>query len=203
MVKKKRGVRKKKNFSLKSEYTQSWNYIRESKRFIYSIIWIFVLFTLIGFLVPAPDFISEKIIEFIKSLLEQTEGMSQFELTQFIFLNNIQSSFLGMAAGIFLGIFPLLTTIANGFVLGFVALESVKAEGILILWRILPHGIFELPALFISLGLGLRLGTFFFYSKHKPFVYYVWNSLRVFIFVVLPLLIIAALIEGGFIFLFR
>jgi len=39
---------------------------------------------------------------------------------------------------------------------------SVGIEGYGILWRLVPHGIFELPAVFISLGLGIKLGTFIF-----------------------------------------
>ena len=72
----------------------------------------------------------------------------------------------------------------------------------MVLWRIFPHGIFELPAVFISLGLGLKLGTFIFQrNKLKAFAEFFWNSLRVFLFIVLPLLIIAAIIEGSLIFL--
>jgi len=69
------------------------------------------------------------------------------------------------------------------------------------LWRILPHGIFELPAVFIALGMGLKFGGFIFQKeKIKSLREYFWNSLRVFLFVVLPLLIIAGIIEGTLIF---
>ena len=35
------------------------------------------------------------------------------------------------------------------------------------LFRLLPHGIFELPAIFISLGLGLRFGMFIFQKEKE------------------------------------
>jgi uncharacterized membrane protein SpoIIM required for sporulation len=57
-----------------------------------------------------------------------------------------------------------------------------------------------LPAIFVSFGLGIKFGTFIFYKeKMKHFGEFFINSLRVFIFVVLPLLIIAAIIEGSLI----
>jgi len=184
-------------FDLKKEYKDSWNYIRVSKNFIYSIIAIFFVFVLIGFFVPASAALMEAIMRIIQDLIEQTKGMSQLELIRFIFLNNLQSSFFGVIFGVAFGIFPVLTAVVNGYLLGFVGAVSVEAGGISVLWRILPHGIFELPAIFISLGLGLKLGSFIFQKeKVKSFREYFFNSLRVFFFIVVPLLIIAAIIEG-------
>ena len=192
---------KKLDFFRKS-FRESLNYIKNSKNFIYSIITIFLLFSLIGFFAPTPAILEKRILEFIDALLKQTEGMSQLELTKFIFFNNLQSSFIGMIFGVILGIFPLLTTLANGYLLGFVAAKTVGGEGIFVLWRLLPHGIFELPALFISLGLGLKMGTFVFKkNKLETLNIYLAKSIKVFFFVVIPLLIVAAIIEGSLIFL--
>jgi len=198
---KKRG---KKNFSLKKEYRDSWGYIKDSRNFIYIVIGIFLIFGLIGFFIPAPDFLMEQILDFVRELLEKTQGMSQMELIQFIFFNNLKSSFFGMIFGVALGIFPLFSTVINGYILGFVASMTVEGEGLSVLWRLLPHGIFELPAVFISLGLGLKLGTFVFYEKKlETFKEFFWSSLRVFLFIVIPLLILAGIIEGSLVFLLR
>ncbi len=191
----------KKRFSLKEQYKKSWDFIRDSKKFIWLIILIFLIFAFLGFVVPVPEAISEMILEFIQNLLEKTQGMSHFELTKFIFLNNLQSSFFGMLFGVFFGILPVLGAIVNGFLLGFVGLLSIKLSGIWVLWRLFPHGIFELPAIFISLGLGLRLGSYIFKRKKNSFKEEILNSLRVFLYVVLPLLIVAAIIEATLIFL--
>ena len=195
-------MKKQENFNFIEEYKKSWNFIRESKNFIYSVIGIFFIFSLIGFFITTPTIIAEQILKFIEELLLKTKDMSQFELTKFIFFNNVQSSFFGIVFGIFLGIFPLIAVVTNGYVLGFVASLVVDSEGILALWRLFPHGIFELPAIFISLGLGLKIGTFIFQrEKFESLKKYSLNSLRVFLFIVLPLLIIAAIIEGGLIYL--
>jgi len=199
MITKKRKKRKR-NF-LKNNYIKSWEYIKESKNFIYATIIIFLFFVLIGFFIPAPDIVEEQILNFIKELIEKTSGMSKEELIKFIFLNNLQSSFLGMILGTFLGVFPIIMAITNGYLLGFVASMSVESGGGLILLKLLPHGIFELPAIFISFGLGLKLGTFIFQKKKlESFKKYFWNSLRVFLFIIIPLLIIAGIIEGSLIF---
>ncbi len=199
MVIKKRKKRKE-NF-LKNNYFKSWEYIKESKNFIYATIIIFLFFVLVGFFIPAPDIVEEQILNFIKELIEKTSGMSKEELIRFIFLNNLQSSFLGMILGIFLGLFSIIMAVTNGYLLGFVASMSVENQGGLILLKLLPHGIFELPAIFISFGLGLKLGTFIFQKKKlESFKKYFWNSLRVFLFIIIPLLIIAGIIEGSLIF---
>jgi len=186
----------------KENYGESFNYIKVSRNFIYSIIVLFLLFSLIGFFVPVPPLLEQKILEFIEELLRKTQDMSQAELIRFILLNNIQSSFTGMTFGVIFGVFPVLATLANGYLLGFVAAKTVESQGIFILWRILPHGIFELPALFISLGLGLKLGTFVFKkNKLETLSDYIVKSIKVFFFIVIPLLITAAVIEGSLIFL--
>ncbi len=200
MVKKKSG----KKFDLKDEYRKSWDYIKKIKNFIYIVVILFFIFAFIGFFIPTPQFLSEQILRFIEELLEKTSQMTHQELVRFILFNNLKSSFFGMLFGIFLGIFPIISIIANGYLLGFVGFISVQAEGASILLRILPHGIFELPAVFISLAMGLKLGTFIFQkNQKKSFVDYFWNSLRVFLFIVVPLLVVAAIIEGALIFIFK
>lgn len=190
-------------YQLGNPFSQSFSFIRESKKFIYIIIGLFLLFAIIGIIVPTPDFIKEMIIKFIQDLLEKTKDLSLFGMIKFIFLNNLQSSFSGMILGCLIGIFPILISIVNGYLLGFVSLTSIRQEGILVLWRLFPHGIFELPAVFISLALGLRLGVKVFQKdKKRSFFDFLLSSIRVFLFIVLPLLVIAAIIEGCLIFAF-
>ena len=156
-----------------------------------------------------PIFFKEEIIELLRQIILQTENLDSFELTRFIMVNNIQSSFFAIFLGIFFGIAPLFITIINAYVLGFVINQSVAIEGPLIIWRLFPHGIFEIPAVLISVSLGLRLGMFLFFWKSEveevkgvevgiwsEFKKWLMQSLRIFIFVVVPLLVIAGIIEG-------
>ena len=190
--------RKNKNkFSLKEQYLKSWSFIKESRNFIFVAIGIFLVFCVVGFCAPLPQDISDMILNYIKDILEQTKDLATFGMIKFLFWNNLQSSFYAMAFGIFLCIFPILSAIANGFLVGFVASISVQTDGFLSLWRLLPHGIFELPAVFISMGLGIKLGSFVFKKNQiESLKIFLRESLRAFVLFVIPLLIIAGIIEG-------
>lgn len=204
-------AKKKKRCGFRTLYSESFSFIKDSKDFIYSAILLFFIFFSIGF------FFEDLIVSLLKNLfnmdirvlitnmiqqlIEQTRGLSYFGLMKFIFLNNAQSSLYGVIFGIFFSIFPLIAIIFNGYLLGFVGLMSVKAEGLLILWKIFPHGIFELPAIFISTGLGIRLGMYFLMKEKIHFKILFINSLKVFILIIVPLLVIAAFIETSLIFL--
>jgi stage II sporulation protein M len=196
---KKRG----KNF-WKEMYSDVWKYLTQSKNFIYASVILFFAFALIGFIFPTPDVLTKQLLEFIKEIVSKTEGLSALGLIRFIFLNNIMSAFFGLFFGIFFGLYPFFSSALNGYVLGFVGNIVASEESIFSLWRLLPHGIFELPAIFISFGLGLKLGVFLFQKDIKKYLREnLINSFKVFIFVVLPLLVIAAIVEGILIFVSR
>ena len=131
------------------------NYLKESKSSIKLVVTIFVASLLLGLLFANP--LSTIINPLLKNLIEQTENLNTLELIIFIFLNNALTSLIGLFLGLFLGIFPIIVAVTNGVILGYV-LERTAQISILEFWRLLPHGIFELPAVFISLGMGLKLG---------------------------------------------
>ena len=188
---------------IKKNFNKSLDFLKDSRKYIYSIAILFFIFALIGYFIHVPTFV-EKILELIQEILEKTKDMSFWELTWFILFNNIKVSIMGLLIGILLGVLPVALAMVNGYLIGFVSSISVAEEGIFSLWKILPHGIFELPAVFISLGLGLKLGLYIFFGNKKiSFKKELINSLRVFVFIVIPLLILAAFIETSFIFFFR
>lgn len=195
---------KQKKFSFVEIYSDSWKYIKSCKTQIYWIVSLFFAFAIIGFFLPLPERAMNLILEYIQQIIEKTKDMSALQLISFIFLNNLQASFIGITFGIFLGITPVFLAIVNGYVLGFVASLTVNQEGVLSLLNLLPHGIFELSAVFISLGLGLNLGSLIFQkNKKKFFKKNILKSAKVFLFIVVPLLILAAIIEGSLIFLIK
>jgi stage II sporulation protein M len=195
-MKKKRKINKDKDSFFLSNYKKSWDYIKESRKFIWAVVFLFFVSVIIGFLFQPPQVIN-LILEYIEKVLAKTQGMSSFEMVSFIFFNNLGVGFMGLIYGFVLGIFPILSIFANGYVVGYVSSSAISSSGISSLLNLLPHGIFELPAIFISFGMGIKFGTFIFYKeKMKNFTEFFANSLRVFIFVVLPLLVVAAIIEG-------
>lgn len=197
---------KKKKESVKDfierQYKISFDYIKDSRKFIYFAFSIFLLFVLIGYFVPLPANLSSEFMNYFAKLVGETDGFGWIGMIAFLFHNNALSAFMGLFTGIFFGIMPFFNAILNGIVLGYVAKLVVLKEGILSLWRLFPHGIFELPALFISLGLGLKLPTFMIKeNKLESLKEFLRKSVSVYVFVIIPLLVIAAIIEGTLIFL--
>ena len=178
-------------FSLVPQFREALRYISESKRFIYAIVVLFFVGALFGFLLHNYLGVLDSIL---RSLVDQTKGLFGFDLIAFIFRNNMEASLFSILYGFFLGVFPLLSSLGNGIVLGYVAQKAQIASGFITLWRLLPHGIFELPAVLISLGLGMRLGLGFFelsFSRYKR------NRFRLFV----VLLSVIASLFGAFLIL--
>lgn len=204
MKKKKRGKQNKFNLInyLDSSIREGVTYLGKLKYYLWFSVILFLIIALIGFVFPV--FYEQQIIDLMQELVKQIQDLSPLGLISFIIYNNLKTSFFAVILGIAFGIIPLGITIVNAYILGFVANKVVATEGISILWRLLPHGIFELPAVLISVALGLRLGSFFFvyHGKNKKQEFWKWIrlSLKTFIFVVLPLLILAGIIEGIFIY---
>ena len=185
---------KRQNFFIKN-YSACWKFLNESRWYMVFAVGIFSLMFLVGFIYPM--FFREEIFNFIAQMIEALEGKSIIELAGFIFFNNLKVSFMAIALGIIFGIFPLVISITNGYLLGFVARHVVEQEGLFVLWQLLPHGIFELPAIIFSIGIGLKIGTSLFGSKIKKKLKHNFEEgLRFFVFVIFPLLLVAGIVEG-------
>lgn len=191
---------KKKNWKheIHELFADSWLLIKQQKRFIFAIIGLFLAGSFIGFI--EADTFRPYFNELIGEIIDKTEGLDFLEMFWFIFSNNLTSSLFALVLGTLLGIFPIFHALFNGALLGYVYSEASSLVGYGVIWRLFPHGIFELPAIFISLGLGLYIGSALF-SKNKIFnlVTRLKKSLTVFITIVFILLSIAALIESALI----
>jgi len=186
----------KENYFIRS-LKESLAFVRESKKYILWAVFIFLAFALIGFFIPVPNFILEVIREKIKSLLLETQGLDTLGLVQYIFLNNFLVCLIAILLAFIIALVPVVLALTNGYVLGYVCRVSVNQEGIFSLWKLLPHGIFELPGVLIALGLGLSIGSSLFTKNpEKEFFRRLSLALKVLFFIVLPLLVFAAIIEG-------
>ena len=180
---------------LEDNYKKVRNYFPLLRNYILFTLILFALSFLVGFIYP--NIFRAEILLMIEDLIAQVGGKGALELTGFIFLNNMKVALLSIVAGIFVGIFPLISIIFNGYLIGFVSNEAVKTEGVLVLWRLLPHGIFELPAIIFSIAIGLKIGRNVFLKNNKEKLKRDYTEgLRFYFFVVFPLLLIAAIIEG-------
>jgi len=174
----------KKKKSKKNLLKQAINYLKESRRPIYAIIILFLLSIMFGFI--NAESLAQTLNPILENIIEQTANLKVISLIIYIFQNNTLASSITLGLGVILGIFPLMATLYNGIVLGYV-LERIAQISFLEWWRLLPHGIFEFIAIFISLGLGLRLGGQFLTNYLK---YYQKKQLLIWVPAFITILII-------------
>jgi stage II sporulation protein M len=186
--------------SVQNNFLKSWNDLHGILSFVLISIVVFLAGIAAG--LAFPQKFEPLLSEFSRStshLLDR--GMPALILL--IFIRNSLASLIAVSFGVFFGIVPIAAAFLNGALVGTV-LSGVEASrmftAILIL---LPHGIFELPALFISWGLGLWTGSYIIKKNQETFMGRQKRAYRILLFLVLPLLLIAAVIEGSAIALLR
>lgn len=180
---------------IKQQYKEVFTYLYESRKFIWLAVGFFLLCIGVGFILPI--FFVDIVKQAMAEMLSSINGLGLFGLITHILINNIGIGFLQLISGVFLGIFPFISLLFNGYVIGFTSNFVVSKVGFSSLWLLLPHGIFELPAIILAMALGIRTG-FFIFSKNRTseLSRRLTLSLKTFIFVIIPLLILAAIIEG-------
>jgi len=137
-----------------------------------------------------------------EQLAERLPQSSQrLEMFRVIFVNNLRISLLIVLSGIVTNLIPVGILTANGVVLGFVSAYVGRQMGFLfVLLLLLPHGVFEFPALIISGIIGVQL-TF---DVRQHFKERDWEgvakqtiiALRKHLIKVVPLLLVAAFVES-------
>jgi len=123
-------------------------------------------------------------------------------MSSFIMTNNIKVSFFAFAGGMLVGLATLWVLMQNGIMMGVAALAVARHGTALGFWGfVAPHGVIELPAIFISSGAGLMLG----YAMVNPGEYSRRTALALagreavqLVFGVVAMLVIAGIIEAFF-----
>jgi stage II sporulation protein M len=113
---------------------------------------------------------------------------NSIELLVFIFLKNASSAFFAIVFGFLFGLVPAFGAAFNGIAVG-----AVLNLNPLNFFKLLPHGIFELSAIFIAWGLGIWCAGGLFHSP--PISFRIKRSLNIYLSIIVPLLIIAAIVE--------
>jgi stage II sporulation protein M len=104
---------------------------------------------------PAADRLLETIMD---GVFSQILGDNPAMLAVKIFLNNLQACVLLFLGGATFGLLTFFILFSNGIVIGLFADQIAEKVGPLgLLAGLAPHGIFELPAIFIAAALGLSL----------------------------------------------
>lgn len=137
---------------------------------------------------PWPD----AMIQSLLALAQELKLKSWFALTLFILCKNAMAALLAILGGFLLGILPFVAALTNGMVLGRTAVLYPES-----FWLILPHGVFELTAIFMAWGMGFWCAG---WIRERPRLKRIQRraatSLYLFTIIVLPMLTVAAAIEA-------
>lgn len=168
--------------------------VRENKTLIFISLFVLFMTAVIGYLYPS--WLEGLKQEAVDSMLEGVEDASAVEVMISIIANNLRSAALSILFGILF--LPILTLTFNGYLIGSIMHEPIQEHGFLVALVLLPHGIFEIPAICISIAFGLRIGlSWFGNDRIRNFGRRYIEAFQVFIFIVVPLLIVAGIIEGA------
>jgi uncharacterized membrane protein SpoIIM required for sporulation len=116
-----------------------------------------------------------------------------------IFLHNLIATYFAMCFVVLFGAVPTVIAIFNGLVLGWVIAKSPGGSTANIWLVLVPHGIFEWPAMSIAWGVGLWRGVGYRFSRTAGTWRERWEAAnKIYFTVTLPLLFLAAVIEGRY-----
>ena len=178
------------------------HYQRKLRPYLATSVALFVASGLLGMLATSyvphiAQYFNQDVAGFVKLF----RALPKLGLAVAIFLNNTIKALLVIVSGPVLGLFPVIFLLANGAALGFVLSVSIRSRGVLTaLLAILPHGIFELPAILLATSMGLLLGGSgmkkLFRLGETSIRSELALALKFFVRIVVPLLVIAALVEA-------
>lgn len=126
--------------------------------------------------------------------------------TRSIFVNNARVIVLGGLVSVFsFGALTLFLTLINVSLVSFIIAEVVQLgldPWLFFSTFILPHGILEIPAIIIGMAFALRIGASLVSPPRKfkvgqSLLLTLANFIKIFIFVVLPMLLLAAYVEAN------
>lgn len=145
----------------------------------------------------ALDAFAEQVAE--AGVVDEAGQMSVFALL----MNNWRAMLFSILYGLIPFIFlPAVSLMSNGMLLGIMT-GVYQANGmpvVVLAAGVLPHGVFELPALILSIACGVRLcrNMSFLVARSRksvPFIELAEDLLRVLVLVIAPLTVAAAFIE--------
>jgi uncharacterized membrane protein SpoIIM required for sporulation len=181
---------------------------RDNLRLINIAFLIFVVGGLAGMLLALtrPDymrlFLSPPMMETIERHKMWTDSVVSFSpaASSRIMTNNITVSFTAFAMGITAGVGTVIAMFFNGLLIGVIGVACWLNDMSLSLWSfVAPHGVLELPAIFIAGGAGFRLAQGILFpgmlSRKDSLAKAGGEAVRL-VMGVVPILIIAGSIEG-------
>ncbi|MBO9599996.1 MAG: stage II sporulation protein M [Cohnella sp.] len=183
---------------------------KETRRYFIFACLLFFASAFVGAAVDSQvDWLNGQLAQF-DNIKEKIDGSDTPERTMFFILfgKNLLASVMAMGFGIMGGIMPIISLVVNGVLVGYVLrLISWNDQNVwlAIVKGILPHGIFELSAVFLACAFGIRFGLTFIRGisrsltgKDEPWKPFARTAIGAVpgLMAIVVLLLIAALVES-------
>ena len=130
------------------------------RRWILIAVCLFVVGMALG--LAMPEVTTEVLDEELTALKELSKLLEPFKITTaiFIFFKNAIALLISFIFSPILCLMPVLALVVNGWLLSFISAAVIQEESLgLLLAGLIPHGIFELPALIMGEAAALSFGT--------------------------------------------
>jgi stage II sporulation protein M len=175
---------------------------RTIKPYILLLTLIFAASFLVG--TVAPSSIRRQMTEMFQLVVGSYRGLAGGMLFFNILVQNVMASIFVLISGVVVGIIPAFAIGSNGFGLGVLYRQAAEVSGYSkAALKVLPYGVFEIPALLIAASYGLWLGVMVVRRMRgkevPPLGSQIEHAFRRYFAVVFPLLVIAAAIETALI----
>ena len=177
-------------------------FLREIQPYVKASVLLLAFGIILGWLSGAQILtVGSEFQESLGSFAELFARLSKPMLASAIFINNGVKTFLVILLGVLGGVLPVAFLLLNGYAIGWVLYLSIQSKGIVSsLLAVVPHGIFELPAVLLGASVGIFLGARtmrrlfgkFETSLKRDF----GRALKFFWRIILPLLLLAAFVEA-------
>lgn len=171
------------------------------KRWVFIAIFLFGAGLTLGFAAPAS--IASLVSQDIAALEEFSQSLASLPLpliAMLIFIKNASAMVIGFVLSPILCLVPILTLTINGWLIAFISTVVIQEKSLgFLLAGLLPHGIFELPALILGQAAALSFGAvvilaLFKKEKRNQLLPALKQNLK-YLVVALVLLLPAAIIE--------
>lgn len=152
----------------------------------------------------APSAIRQQMAEMFQVVVGNYRGLAGGMLFFNILVQNVMATIFVILSGVIVGIIPTFAISSNGFGLGVLYRQASEVSGYSkAAIKILPYGVFEIPALLIAASYGLWIGVMAIRrmrGKESTLLrFHMEHAFRRYFAVVFPLLIVAAAIETALI----
>jgi stage II sporulation protein M len=175
---------------------------RTIKPYILVLTLIFAASFLAGTFVPSP--VRRQITEMFQAMAGDYRELSGGMLFFSILVQNVMATLFVVLFGVIVGIIPAFAVGSNAFGLGVLYRQASEVSGYSkAALKVLPYGVFEIPALLIAASYGLWLGVMVVRrmrgKEGTPLKTHMEHAFRRYFAVVFPLLVVAATIETALI----